>query len=209
MILEYAESDLFTYISQKNYPLSSSLIKNILKMLLSGLSELHRNSFIHRDLKPSNILINQKGIIKIGDLGSAVSLDDKRNGAFSIEGFSRWYKPPELLFGSRDYDSSIDIWAMGCIFGELLNGSPIFPGVNEIDQLGRIGQFLGSPSPNNWKGIIKMPDFGKILFNETSGKSFKELFPNALDVERELLEKMLKYEERMTAEEVIKFLKCY
>ena len=149
--MEYAESDLFTFISQSVYPLSSQILKTILKSLLSGLNELHRNGLIHRDLKPSNILINQKGVVKIGDFGSAISLSDKKNGAFSIEGFSRWYKAPELLFGSRDYNNSIDIWAMGCIFGELINGFPLFPGVNEIDQLGRIGEVLGSPTPENWK----------------------------------------------------------
>jgi len=202
MILEYAESDLFSYLSQKTYPLSASLIKNIMKQLLSGLSELHRHSIIHRDLKPSNILISQKGIIKIGDFGSAISLDDKKNGAFSIEGFSRWYKAPELLFGCRDYDSYIDIWSVGCIFGEMLNGNPLFPGVNEIDQLGRIGGILGSPSPGNWKSIVKMPDYGKIMFKETIARDFKELFPNALERERDLLGKMLKYDERITAEEV-------
>lgn len=132
-----------------------------------------------------------------------MSLQDKKNGQFSIEGFSRWYKAPELLFGCRDYDSSIDIWALGCIFGELINGFPLFPGVNEIDQLGRIGIFLGSPSPNNWKGIIKMPDYGKITFKETQNGNFKELFPNSLDTERFLLEKMLRYDERITSEEVI------
>ena len=203
LILEYAESDLFTFLGQKTYPLSSPLIKTLLKQLLSGLSELHKRGVIHRDLKPSNLLITQKGTLKIGDLGSAVSVDDKKNGAFSVEGFSRWYKAPELLFGCRDYDSSIDIWSVGCIFGELLNGGPLFAGVNEIDQLSRIGTFLGSPSPNNWKGIVKMPDYGKITFNEKEAMDFRELFPNALDRERELLRRILRYEDRMTAEEAL------
>lgn len=173
-----------------------------MKQLLSGLLEMHKHSIIHRDLKPSNILITQKGVIKIGDFGSAVSLEDKKNGEFSIEGFSRWYKAPELLFGCRNYNSSIDIWALGCIMGELINGSPLFPGVNEIDQLARIGVILGSPSPNNWKGILKMPDYGKITFKESDGKSFKEIFPNALEIERNFLEKMMRYEDRISAEEV-------
>lgn len=173
-----------------------------MKQLLSGLVELHKNSIIHRDLKPSNILITEQGIIKIGDFGSAISMSDKNNGQFSIEGFSRWYKAPELLFGCRNYDYSIDIWAAGCIFGELINGFALFPGVNEIDQLGRIGCFLGSPSPGNWKSIVEMPDYGKITFKETVPCDFKKLFPNALEKQINLLEKMIKYEGRITAKEV-------
>lgn len=187
-------------------------------MILSGLSYLHSKQIIHRDLKPSNILLTKNGLLKIGDLGSATFFTDKKNGEFSIEGFSRWYKCPELLYGCRDYNYLVDIWSAACIFGEMLNGSPIFAGINEIDQLSRIASVLGSPNEKNWKvyfqlklmflikfkSIVKMPDYGKINFKDANPVDLKKLFPNALDYEIDLLVKILRYDERLTANEVFK-----
>lgn len=96
---------------------------------MKGIEQLHSNRILHRDLKPQNILINEQGIVKIADLGSAVFMDHQ----FQIEGFSRWYKAPELLMGSKSYDYQIDLWSLGCVAGELINGVPLFPGINEID----------------------------------------------------------------------------
>jgi serine/threonine protein kinase len=64
--------------------------------------------------------------------------------------FIRWYKAPELLYGSKTYDLSVDIWAIGCIFGEMLANCAIFRGENDIDHLFRIVQVLGVPSEKNW-----------------------------------------------------------
>jgi serine/threonine protein kinase len=63
---------------------------------------------------------------------------------------NRWYKSPEQLFGSRSYGTEIDMWALGCVFGYILNGSPLFTGVNDIDQISRIARLLGEPTPENW-----------------------------------------------------------
>ena len=65
-------------------------------------------------------MINKEGIIKIGDFGSAIFTKDKVKGKYPIEGFSRWYKAPEMILGSRSYDQSVDIWSLGCIYAELL-----------------------------------------------------------------------------------------
>ena len=59
---------------------------------------------------------------------------------------TRWYRAPELLYGARKYTEGVDLWAVGCIFGELLNNSPLFPGENDIDQLGIVIRRLGTPS---------------------------------------------------------------
>jgi serine/threonine protein kinase len=65
--------------------------------------------------------------------------------------FCRWYRAPELLYGARKYDEGVDIWAVGCIFGELLNHSPLFPGQNDIDQLYCVLATLGTPTSESWK----------------------------------------------------------
>ena len=90
-------------------PINKSAIKYIIQSILRGLNFIHENKIIHRDLKPSNILINNKFDIKIGDFGSAIKISEKVNNQFEIEGFTTWYKAPELLFGYRDYSFEIDL----------------------------------------------------------------------------------------------------
>ena len=75
---------------------------------------------------------------------------------------TRWYRAPELLFGARRYGSGVDIWAVGAIFGELLNHSPVFPGENDIDQIYRVLQIMGTPDEREWPDLGSLPDFGKI-----------------------------------------------
>ena len=66
---------------------------------------------------------------------------------------TRWYRAPELLYGARNYTESVDLWSIGCIFGELVNKSPIFNGENDIDQLGLVIRTLGSPNEDIWPGV--------------------------------------------------------
>lgn len=72
---------------------------------------------------------------------------------------TRWYRPPEILFGARFYSEKIDVWSLGCIFAELLLKKPLFPGESDINQLSRIFGILGTPNKNNWPGIEKMPRY--------------------------------------------------
>ncbi len=91
------------------------------------------------------------GVVKIGDFGLAINVKDKdKDGNFAIEGFTTWYKPPEVLFGCRNYNQSFDIWSFGCVFGEMLNGAPLFPGSNDLHQVSKISEYLGSPTVDNW-----------------------------------------------------------
>lgn len=115
-------------------------------------------------------MVSAKGIVKLTDLGSAVFIDDN----YVIEGFSRWYKAPELLMGSKSYDYQVDLWSYGCVMAELVKGVPLMAGINEIDQLARIARILGCPCNRHWKQIIQMPDYNKIQFNyqEYKGVSF-------------------------------------
>lgn len=63
-----------------------------------------------------------------------------------------WYRAPELLLGTKFYDCSVDLWAVGCIIGELLNRSPLLPGKTEVDQVKLIFQLLGCPNDKIWLG---------------------------------------------------------
>ena len=84
---------------------------------------------------------------------------------------TRWYRAPELLYGSRDYTEGVDLWAVGCVLAELLNNCPLFPGENDIDQLGLVIRHLGTPTEEVWPGVSGLPDFSKITFQTPRGSA--------------------------------------
>ena len=100
---------------------------------------------IHRDLKPENLLVSKSGVLKIADFGFARTLEG--TGAKYTDYVStRWYRAPELVVGDREYGKAVDIWAIGCMLWELLEGHPLFPGDSDIDQLSRIINCFGKLS---------------------------------------------------------------
>lgn len=100
-----------------------------------------------------NAFDSAKGQLKIGDLGLSRVFSRKGDRPYSHQVVTRWYRAPELLYGSRNYTEAVDLWSVGCIFGELLNFSPIFPGENDIDQLGVVIRVLGTPNDRIWPGV--------------------------------------------------------
>lgn len=110
---------------------------------------------MHRNLKPDNILINNKGLVKLSDFSLSrfaqiphfpyTPEDPKERERSGREARRLWYRPPELLFRKKHYSFEVDIWAVGCILGELALGEPLFNGNSEIEQLFKIFKFTGSP----------------------------------------------------------------
>lgn len=84
-------------------------------------------TMILQDLKPANLLISVHGVLKIADFGLARLMWEDVSRQYSHQVATRWYRAPELLYGARFYSASIDMWAVGCIFGEMFNSSPLFP----------------------------------------------------------------------------------
>ncbi|KAL4429734.1 hypothetical protein ABPG74_001420 [Tetrahymena malaccensis] len=203
LMMEYVDYDLKQFIESQVYPLSHTKIKRIAYQLLTGLSYIHQKGIIHRDLKPSNILITDQFIVKIGDFGSAIKEESRKDRQFSIEGFTRWYKSPEQLFGSREYNYEIDIWSFACIYAEIIQGYPLFSGNNEIEQIAKISDLLGNPCEENWPSIVNMPDYGKILFKQKQKKNLSSIFSQASEKEIEFLNSMLKYDNRPTADQLL------
>jgi serine/threonine protein kinase len=126
-------------------------VKKFLYQMLSGIADCHMKRIIHRDLKPANILIDRNGNLliyidnlKIGDFGLArtYSLPVR---PYSQEVVTLWYRAPEILLGSYEYSTPIDIWAIGCIFAEMVTKKVLFQGDSDIDQLYRIFRILGTP----------------------------------------------------------------
>jgi serine/threonine protein kinase len=124
-------------------------IKVIMYQALAGVSYMHQNGFMHRDIKPENYLVNNNEGTEIGlklaDFGLAKDFRNNR-GNHTEYVATRWYRAPELVLRSKNYDSSVDMFALGCIMAELILGRPLFPGFSETDQLTRIVTILGTPS---------------------------------------------------------------
>ncbi|KAL2653036.1 hypothetical protein R1flu_021164 [Riccia fluitans] len=115
---------------------------------------------------------------------------------------TRWYRAPEMLYGATKYGMEVDIWAFGCIFGELLSGKPLFPGINDIDQLSRLVRILGSPTKEEWEDVTLLPDFGKIRFVDgRSPLTLRNHLPDISGNSLQFLEKVLVYDpkRRLTA----------
>lgn len=182
LVFEFMVSDLGEMISNIETPIDESHIKSYTLMLLRGVAFMHRNSIMHRDLKPANLLISSDGRLKIADLGLSrifLTAEDVKNGQrkrhYSHQVATRWYRAPELLYGSRTYTEGVDLWSVGCIFGEMINRSPIFPGENDIDQLGIVIRALGTPNNDIWPGVTELPDYSKITFPETAPVALEEI----------------------------------
>lgn len=113
---------------------------------------------MHRDLKPQNLLINDKGELKLADFGlaRAKSVPTK---TYSNEVVTLWYRPPDVLLGSTEYTTAIDMWGVGCILFEMAAGRPLFPGSTVEDELHLIFKTLGTPTETTWPGISKQQEF--------------------------------------------------
>lgn len=103
---------------------------------------MHSNGIFHRDIKPENILITDD-TVKLADFGSCRGISQKQPFTEYIS--TRWYRAPECLLTDGYYNYKMDIWGVGCVFFEILSYIPLFPGNNELDQINKIHNILGTP----------------------------------------------------------------
>lgn len=184
LAFDYAEYDLYEIIRHHREKLSSHInqytVKSLLWQILNGLNYLHSNWIIHRDLKPSNILVmgdgEEQGVVKIGDFGLAriyqAPLKPLGDNGVVV---TIWYRAPELLLGAKHYTTAVDMWAVGCIFAELLTLKPLFQGIEDkstanpvqFDQLDKIFKVLGHPMPERW------PTLTNLLYWQNYGQRFQ------------------------------------
>ncbi|OQO02263.1 Negative regulator of the PHO system [Cryoendolithus antarcticus] len=165
LVFEYMDKDLKKYMDTYPNPvngqrgaLDAGIIKSFMWQLLRGIAFCHENRVLHRDLKPQNLLISTTGVLKLADFGLARAFGIPVN-TFSNEVVTLWYRAPDVLLGSRTYNTSIDIWSAGCIMAEMFTGRPLFPGTTNEDQLLKIFRLMGTPSERSWPGISQFPEY--------------------------------------------------
>lgn len=159
----------------------------------------HENHVLHRDIKPSNLLIAADGEIKLADFGLARSFADPYK-MMTHQVITRWYRPPELLYGARYYSGAVDVWSMGIVFTELLLRAIFLPGNTDLHQLELICSAIGTPTEQNWPGVSKLEgyvNFDKPATTPVQGKNvYLARFGTAGPVGVDLLMSMLTLDPR-------------
>lgn len=215
MVMDYAENDLKNVMTHKmKQPFLQSEAKYLLKSLLSAIAYMHEHWFIHRDLKTSNLLYDNQGLLKVCDFGLARKYGSPIR-AYTQLVVTLWYRAPELLLGAETYSTAVDMWSVGCIFAEILLMKPLFPGRGEIDQMDQIFKLLGSPTEENWPGLLEYPNAVGIKWKWQKQSKLREKFPMSAafsgggcslsNAGFELLTRMLAYDpkQRISAKEAL------
>ncbi|ORM39470.1 Cell division control protein 2 -like protein [Babesia sp. Xinjiang] len=203
LVFEYLDQDLKKLLDVCDGGLESSTAKSFLYQLLKGVAYCHDHRILHRDLKPQNLLINREGTLKLADFGLARAFAIPVR-SYTHEVVTLWYRAPDVLMGSKKYSTEVDIWSVGCIFAEMINGVPLFPGVSEQDQLKRIFKLLGSPNVNEWPQVVDLPAYNPDL-GVFERQPWSAIVPKLSGSGVDLISKMLQLDpfQRISAREAL------
>ena len=204
LIFEYMEKDLFILMKERTpKKLNENQIKSIIYQTLMGLSYMHKYGFFHRDLKPENLLVTGE-IIKIADFGLAREI--RSIPPYTEYVSTRYYRAPECILKSNNYNSPIDIWALGCIMAEMyLHPQPLFFGNNEKEVLYKICSILGTPNHDIWNEGISQANKMDIKFPKFEPQKLENIITNASKDAIDLISQMIKWDpnKRATASNLL------
>lgn len=205
--MEYMEGNLYQLMKARDHkPLDNASVKSILFQIMQGLEHIHAHNFFHRDIKPENILVSTSShqdstnsfrrysalvtppstppayTVKIADFGLARETHSKLPYTTYVS--TRWYRAPEVLLRAGEYSAPVDIWAVGAMAVEVATLKPLFPGGNEVDQVWRVCEIMGSPG--NWYNKTGLRVGGGDWREGTRlagklGFSFPKMAPHAMD----------------------------
>ncbi|XP_017070906.1 cyclin-dependent kinase 14 isoform X2 [Drosophila eugracilis] len=181
-VFEYVNTDLSQYMEKHPGGLDHRNVRLFLFQLLRGLSYCHKRRVLHRDVKPQNLLISDCGELKLADFGLARAKSVPSH-TYSHEVVTLWYRPPDVLLGSTEYSTSLDMWGVGCIFVEMVTGMPTFPGIRDTyDQLDKIFKLLGTPTEDTWAGVTHFPGYKPHKLGFYRPRKLGHNFPRLYDI---------------------------
>ncbi|RLL97324.1 hypothetical protein CFD26_102194 [Aspergillus turcosus] len=203
---------------RKFFPILSRTIGHLKTQLRPGTQKQRRqykNRILHRDMKAANLLISNNGILQIADFGLARPYDEPppqpgKGGGEAKRDYTtlvvtRWYRPPELLLQLRRYTTAIDMWGVGCVFGEMFKGKPILAGSSDLNQAQLIFNLVGTPTEENMPGWSSLPGCEGVKSFGYKPGSLREVFrdqsPTAISLLGELLK--LDWRKRINAIDAI------
>jgi serine/threonine protein kinase len=200
LVFEYCSHDICSLAYK--YQFTEGQTKQIILQILSATDHLHKNFIMHRDLKLSNLLITRDGVVKLADFGLSRSFGIPLKD-YTPDVVTLWYRAPELLLGSTKYHTAQDMWALGCVFAELLQNKPLLPGNTVLDQISEVYQLLGSPNEKIWPGYSQLPLLSKaeVKLPEYPYSNLAATFPDLSDNGLDLMSRLLTYDpsKRITA----------
>ena len=217
LVFEYMETDLHATIR-------ANILEEVHKQYIiyqsfKALMYMHSAKLVHRDMKPANLLLNSECLMKVADFGLARSLiDNQDEESKAVEKpvltdyvATRWYRAPEILAGSQTYGTAVDLWSLGCIFGEMLGGKPVFAGTSTLNQFEKIVEVLGMPNEKQTESLqsaFAQTMLESLNLEERKQKSKAEQkeawrvkYPNTSDDALDLLTDLMRFDptERITA----------
>ncbi|CAG9467123.1 unnamed protein product [Pedinophyceae sp. YPF-701] len=216
--MEYVPRNVLELLeAQPSGHLDRATVRSVMYQLICAIEFIHRQGIIYRDIKPENLLIDNDGRLKLCDFGFARRV--RKGDVLTDYVATRWYRAPELLLGPPfrqhngqmwrpTYDAAVDMWAIGCLMGELTDGEPLFPGDSDVDQMHRIQQMLGTAIGEHVRQFYCNP--------QNKGAAFKPVRnPTTLErryrgkmgaVELDLMSKLLHMDpaRRITGKEALK-----
>lgn len=201
-ISPYMTSDLVGLLENPGIELDVPTKKCILRQLLEGVNYIHQQRYFHRDIKAANILLDPHGVVKIADFGLARIYHGRRpikgqgpgggERNYTSLVVTRWYRPPELLLGERKYTTAVDMWGVGCVFGELFTKKPILVGSLDLNQAQIIFDLVGPPNREAWPTASLLPNKPDLNIGLTCKRSLETRFTPLLgEVGTDLMSNLL------------------
>ncbi|KAK2868797.1 hypothetical protein Q7C36_000668 [Tachysurus vachellii] len=205
LVFEFCEQTVLNELDKHPRGVPEIQLKRIIWQTLQAVNFCHKHNCIHRDVKPENILLTKTGVIKLCDFGFARILTGPGDD-YTDYVATRWYRAPELLVGDTQYGPPVDVWALGCVFAELLLGSPLWPGCSDVDQLYHIRKTLGDLIPRHQQVFRSNAFFSGVSIPEPDTmepleKRFHGASLHALTVMKSCL--VMDPVERLTCEELL------
>jgi len=157
LVFEFVESTVLQEIEKADSGLDFIVAKRLILQLLLALNYCHLEGIVHRDVKPENLLISSTGVLKLCDFGFARICNSGQNLTEYVS--TRWYRAPELLVGGKNYQLPVDVWAVGCVFYEMITGTPLFAGSNDVDTLCEIIKTRGNLTDDLLQMASSNPEF--------------------------------------------------
>ncbi|XP_068915772.1 cyclin-dependent kinase-like 4 isoform X1 [Tenebrio molitor] len=205
LVFEFLEGTVLDELEKMPGGLGDERCRERIYQVTRAINYCHSNHIIHRDVKPENVLVSSLGVVKLCDFGFArlVCISGEPCTEYVA---TRWYRAPELLVGEANYGAAVDIWAIGCLFAEMMTGDPLFPGESDIDQLYLIVKMLGKPCHRHQHLMSRSSHLRGMIKSASNETDLYKHFPNWPLCALEFLSNCMKMDphERSTSEELLK-----